>query len=359
MTSSIDGFIRDWGESVGWSEIKGRRRRGQNVKNALGGGSRNTPIKRPSKRALSVQQGFVRTVRRVPEVMVKISGGGRNIRRIKAHFDYISRNGDVDLENENGEIFSGRDDLLELRDMWANSRYCISDDEERRREAFNIILSMPPGTDRRSVTEAAREFAADQFENHQYVLATHEDEKHPHVHLSVKAVDKYGSRLNPRKADLQNWREVFAEKLRDNGIEANATRRKARGVVRKAQKQAVKHIDRGYKAGKRKSPSRATRGQLEDVYKETKKGESKANPAHDAIDASREKVTRAYGGVARELAASQKDSDKKLALDTVRFVQQMPPVETKHELQVSQGRSQAEKPDKMHEREIEKGDRER
>jgi hypothetical protein len=75
--------------------------------------------------------------------MVKISGGGRNMRRIKAHFDYISRNGDVELENENGEVFSGRDDLLELRDLWANSRYQIPEDEERRREAFNIILSIP------------------------------------------------------------------------------------------------------------------------------------------------------------------------------------------------------------------------
>lgn len=358
MTSSIDGYIRDWGESVGWSEIKGRRR-GQNVKNVLGGSSRNTSIKRSSRQGLSVRPVFDRTVRRVPEVMVKITGGGRNMRRIKAHFDYISRNGDVELENESGEVFSGREDLLELRDMWANSRYRISDDDEKRREAFNIILSMPPGTDRRSVTEAAREFAADQFESHQYVFATHEDEKHPHVHLSVKAVDRYGSRLNPRKADLQNWREVFAEKLRDNGIEANATRRKARGVVRKAQKQAVKHIDRGYKAGRRKTPSRATRGQLEAVYKETKRGESKVNPAQDAIDASRNKVTRAYGGVARELAVSQKDSDKKLALDTVRFVQQMPTVETKHELQVLKVKSMAEKTAKVQERKIEKDERER
>jgi hypothetical protein len=189
--------------------------------------------------------------------------------------------------------------------------------------------------------------------------ATHKDEKHPHVHLAVKAVDKYGVRLNPRKADLQNWREVFAEKLRNNGIAANATRRKDRSVVRRPQKQAVKHIDRGYKAGKRKAPSRATWGQLKDVYKEIMRGETKVNPAHDAIEASRKKVTRAYSGVARELAVSQNDLDKKLALDTVRFVQQMALAITKHELHVSQVRSQAERPTKVHERYIEKGEKER
>jgi len=42
----------------------------------------------------------------------------------------------------------------------------------------------------------------------------------------------HGKRLNPRKADLQRWREVFAEKLREWGVDAEATRQASRGVTR-------------------------------------------------------------------------------------------------------------------------------
>jgi len=38
--------------------------------------------------------------------------------------------------------------------------------------------------------------------------------------------------LTPRKADLQRWRETFAEKLRDRGVEADATRQATRGRSR-------------------------------------------------------------------------------------------------------------------------------
>jgi len=52
------------------------------------------------------------------------------------------------------------------------------------------------------------------------------------VHISVRAESKHGKRLNPRKADLHRWRETFAEKLRDRGVEAEATRQATRGRSR-------------------------------------------------------------------------------------------------------------------------------
>jgi hypothetical protein len=38
------------------------------------------------------------TVRRVPEVMVKVSGGAGSIGGVKAHLAYISRKGALDIE---------------------------------------------------------------------------------------------------------------------------------------------------------------------------------------------------------------------------------------------------------------------
>ncbi|GEM21533.1 hypothetical protein NONS58_29770 [Nitrosococcus oceani] len=48
-------------------------------------------------------------------------------------------------------------------------------------------------------------FVAELFGNHQYVFAAHDDEKHLHVHLSIKAVDHDGIRLNlnPGTADIK------------------------------------------------------------------------------------------------------------------------------------------------------------
>lgn len=238
MKKNSDGIFKDWGEEAKPSKVKGGK--GKNI--------RGGKISQSSPKTKSVGGGgrakLERTVNNVPEVMVKISGGGKNMQRVQAHMDYISRNGDVELEDENGHIHSGKDEVNEIAESWANGKTVIPWKGEKRKEAFNIILSMPAGTDRKSVTNAAREFAKDQFSDHQYLFAAHDDEDHPHVHLTVKATSNQGVRLNPRKADLQHWRERFAEKLRDNGIEANATPRRFRGVVKKRQKQAIKHIDK-------------------------------------------------------------------------------------------------------------------
>lgn len=321
----IDGILRDWGEVASKSAAKPRK--GRNI----AGGKYKKPAKTPHISAMAAREKLVATVRKAPEVMVKISGGGKDMRSIKAHMDYISRNGEVALEDEQGRVHLGMEDVRDVRDDWRGGG--IPYEEGKRREAFNIVLSMPPGTDRQSVTDAARAFAQEQFGNHQYVFATHDDEKHPHVHLAVRAVDFDGVRLNPRKADLQHWRETFAEKLHEQGIEANATPRRVRGVVKKAEKQDVKHIDRDYRKGRRKAPARVTAAQREAAELEASTGQKHVNPAQERIRAQRRQVQQAFGAVARALAAGDLE-DKQLALEVVQFVKQMPPLKTRHIEQV-------------------------
>ena len=91
---------------------------------------------------------------------------------------------------------------------------------------------MRRGTDPLIVQRAAREFARDELAEHRYVMVLHEHQANPHVHLTVRAESRHGRRLNPRKADLQRWRETFAEKLRGWGIAAEATRQATRGENR-------------------------------------------------------------------------------------------------------------------------------
>lgn len=333
--SVIDGVIKDWGERLYYSPVKGSK--GRNIRS--GGNTRGAkPAAKTSGPA--TREKIVRTAKKTPEVMVKISGGGKNMKHIKAHMDYISRNGDIELEDENGDIHLGKEAVRDVRDSWAKGRVGIPYEGEKRREAFNIVLSMPPGTDRQAVKDAARAFAKEQFDNYQYVFAAHDDEKHPHVHLAVKAVGNDGIRLNPRKGDLQHWREQFAEKLREQGIEANATPRRARGIVKKAEKQAVRHINSEYQKGRRSSPARVTQAQEQDAAIEVETGQQHINPARERIKASRKDVQHAYGQVARALSTGDAE-DKKIAMKIVGFVKAMPSIATKHEALVAQLQKEA------------------
>jgi hypothetical protein len=192
------------------------------------------------------------------EVLVKISGGGRDADGVQAHFEYIDRHGKLDIETDHGEVLHGKAAATELINDWAldygavpgapHSRSKVGPDGKRRepRQAFNIVLSMPAGTPPEKVLQAVKKFAREEFAHqHRYAMALHTEEKgkhgmHPHVHLVVKAEHEYGgARLNPRKADLQRWRERFAEYLTELGVAATATRRDDRGLVKTNKKTPI------------------------------------------------------------------------------------------------------------------------
>ena len=181
-----------------------------------------------------------RIVSRVPEVMVKITGRTKGVAHLKSHLAYITRNGELDAETEQGAAMTGRSGLKDLQQRWEDDAGL---DDKRRRDgslSINIILSMPAGTDAVAVKDSARAFAIETFGyNHDYVFVQHLDDKHPHVHLTVQSLGHDGRRLNPRKADLQAWRERFAGELRLRGIAAEATPRRTRGRIRKADRGAV------------------------------------------------------------------------------------------------------------------------
>jgi hypothetical protein len=228
-------------------------------------------------RAAAIRKRIEATVvRRAPQVMVKVTGGGRGMRAIAAHFRYISKNGRLEIEDQRGETMRGKDTLRDLVDEWRFGGSLIADDAEpgHRREAFNIMLSMPRGTDPLTLQRAAREFARAELADHKHVMVLHDHQANPHVHISVRAESRFGKRLNPRKADLHRWRETFAEKLRGHGIEAEATRQATRGRSRnydplwrlKAREDGRLRTSRpAAKGGKQ---ARATRAEAMDAWRE-------------------------------------------------------------------------------------------
>jgi len=218
---SIDGVLVQWGERLFYPRVRFRDSKTPRIS-----------LPRGQNRAAYFRARIEATVvRRAPQVMVKVTGGGRGMRAIAAHFRYISKRGNLEMEDEFGRPSTGKDEVQAVLDEWRSAGTAI-DDEGFRREAFNIMLSMPRGTDPSAVLAAARAFAKAELCDHRYVMVLHDHQANPHVHLSVRAESNRGLRLSPRKADLHRWREVFAEKLRELGVDAEATRQASRGHSR-------------------------------------------------------------------------------------------------------------------------------
>ena len=59
---------------------------------------------------------ILRTVRRTPEVMVKVTGGGIRRGALAAHLSYISRKGQLEIETDEGERVDKKAQQRLLRD---------------------------------------------------------------------------------------------------------------------------------------------------------------------------------------------------------------------------------------------------
>ncbi len=77
-----------------------------------------------------------RTVRRTPEVMVKVTGGGRTIAGVRAHLAYISHEGEAEIEDDRGEPVDKQDQKALVRGWHlelSSSQYRPTKDPESAR----------------------------------------------------------------------------------------------------------------------------------------------------------------------------------------------------------------------------------
>ena len=111
---NIDGVLIQWGDRLFYP---GNRVVKTKPQPKLGGNAAR-------QRAAAIRQRIEATVvRRAPQVMVKVTGGGRSMKAIAAHFRYISKNGRLDIEDERGETTRGKDTLPELADDWRSEEH--------------------------------------------------------------------------------------------------------------------------------------------------------------------------------------------------------------------------------------------
>lgn len=267
--------------------------------------------------ATQVLERLRHIVRGTPQVVVRISGGGRGMARIRAHLHYISRHGQLALEDQDGEQHLGKQDLAWLEYEWQAGGVPIAE-ESARREAVNIVLSMPAGTDAHALQRAAREFAAQEFAGHQYAMALHTHEhdpsRHaapqPHLHLCVKSSGIDGRRLNPRKDDLRRWRERFAERLREHGIDAAASGRLERFQPQRGKPQAEYHLRRR-SVFQRQDPFSDAIARREPISVQEHWMRERYAALRDQLEVSEDAVHRALGDAVGKLSQRERGIQRK------------------------------------------------
>lgn len=248
--------------------------------------------------AVSARAALKGVARKAPQAVFKITGGGKSASAIGAHLRYISRNGELDLEDQDGHKHTGKEGRHDIIERWEDLGL---PKESNYKEAYNIVLSSPKGVDSASVLKAARDFAAEQFGGRfDYAMALHCPESDPsakksenaHVHLVVRARGYDGRKLNPRKADLFAYRQAYARHLRAHGIDVIAVRREAVFNTK-------------------------NKGLNQPVYQMKKRGalgpqQRQAEAARKALDAEH-RALELYTDLVANLARSQLPGDRSLA----------------------------------------------
>lgn len=283
-----------------------------------------------------------RTVRRTPEVMVKVlSRGGQDLKAVSRHLAYLNRDGDVEIETDDGRRLLGKGVEKELLEDWD------LDLEEYRRKAdlesrssrpppklvHKLMFSMPAGTPPDKVLAAVENFAREEFAlKHRYAMVLHTDEPHPHVHMAIKAMSEQGVRLTIRKATLREWREEFARHLRALGVAANATERAVRGQTRSPKRDGVYRTEQ-------RGESPHTRDQAAEVASDLLRRNLWVKAGNGKLLQTRRQVERGWWAVSKILVS---EGRPELAAQVRRFSAEMlPPLSERERLVESLRQSRA------------------
>lgn len=230
---------------------------------------------------------------KAPQVIVKISGSSKGVDKAQAHADYVGRNGEVEIEDQDGNKYKGKEQQKDLLGSWKAQGMHETHNTGMKREAFNFVFSMPKGTNPEAMKEAVKNLVGEEFDGHKYVLAQHLDTDSPHVHVIVNATNDRGERLNPRKQDLHNYRVNFVEKLREQGIVAAATRRIHQFKYKEGYRQSELHSSKrvGQSVPKKRAPN---------------------NKEIKSIEKTHESVSRQYKDYAQSLTGDHRELKREI-----------------------------------------------
>jgi hypothetical protein len=285
-------------------------------------------ILRPEDPSGAIRARLARLAARAPEVMVKITGRTREGAHLAAHLKYITRRGELEAQDRDGGQVLGRGEVAELAGDWSSWAGMARGRRAGGPLSLSVVLSMPAGTDPLRLRDAAHAFAHEALGGRfAYVAVLHTDTPRPHVHLAIRAMGDGGERLNPKKADLEAWRQALARALRDRGIAAEATPRRARGLTRKAERGPLRRIRERHSRGEG-GIGQVSRAALAEAARTAFAGARASQPWEDAITRRQARIRALYVAQAKLLKLSSAVKDRELGEAVERFVRSMPAPDT-------------------------------
>lgn len=204
-----------------------------------GGGGRYNYRLRPEQR--------VKNAQKIPQAVVKIiPGGGCSGRgQLTAQLNYLSRDGDLELEEGYREFRNPIWDTDDIRDTairwamdWEDAMSRDGRTARAKNKTFHMLISYPEGTDPETAKDAADKFAdllchsgefGDEWRN---VRAWHTDRAHPHMHLVIDRLGESGRmmQIHPAKdINPKRLRALQVDTAAEYGLALNDTPRVSRG----------------------------------------------------------------------------------------------------------------------------------
>lgn len=246
---------------------------------------------------------------RTPEAVFSKTGSAHTARQLRLHLNYISRGGELAIKGRDGELIAGREEVRELTRDW------IADDVRWRSDAplaRYFVASYPDHRDPAAVERAGRQLASSLFaSNNDFITAFHTDTDHPHLHITVRSFGEDGAQLDLRLPQLKRWREVWAEKLRNNGLETIATPRWVRGIFETQRRSMAEHVHAKDQDPEQRQPSRREARILDDARRAYEDGQTHS-PWDDLVRHKRHEAVMGYRQVAHALMDSPDREDMEL-----------------------------------------------
>lgn len=192
--------------------------------------SSKSPYNYTKKSNKGIKKPIVRNTPRGKEVVIKITGNSKNFQKWKAHFDYVTRKGELEVVEDELFKYEGKENLEQFKDFFNNMGDNIPKENENKREkreVLHFVFSMKEHevTPKDKLIEAVLKTIKEKYPNNASYTVYHGDTDNPHIHCDLKIAGTNGKRIDVRKNDLFQLRKDFAKNLNDLGIEAYATRR--------------------------------------------------------------------------------------------------------------------------------------
>ncbi|HFZ1935484.1 TPA: MobP1 family relaxase [Serratia marcescens] len=160
------------------------------------------------------------------EVMVKITGNAKTAKGIKNSINYISRDADLKLMDDEGREYDGGKDMSDAYDYMISPEDRLRiDDDINPNISHNMMFNTNAvvGVSQEDMLDSVQSVIKEKYPDNRFIIAYHKDTDNPHVHVVLRIPDNSGVRINIRKADLRDLRSGFAHKLQEKGYNVKAT----------------------------------------------------------------------------------------------------------------------------------------